>query len=254
MPRKEAGAWIDGEGSLWMFGGRQLGDLYHLDDLWKFDTKIQAWSKYSGKGKFNEKSERGPIKSSSKTNTPGSRSLTSCWTDVDGNLWLFGGLAYMPGQEVVAEFYSDLWKFDVKKAAWEWVSGKDKPNQAHQYNFKDPASKENLPMPRAAAASWYDASENRLFVYGGIGFDSSATIAGGLSDMRVYTVGKDRWERIAGDSNINIENNISNPVSEDKGNQPGWRISSMCWKGPDNKLYLAGGQSSFTPEQRGGNG
>ena len=248
LPRKDAGSWMDRSGNLWMFGGRQLGDLNHLDDFWKFDVKTKSWSKLSGKGAFNQKADRGALKSAGKSFYPGSRSLMSCWTDKSGNFWLYGGLSYTPQLEGRAEFYSDLWMFDVSKEEWQWVSGKDKVNQATKFDSKN-SSKENSPSPRAASASWYDESDNRFYLYGGMGYDSSATIAGGLSDMWVYTVEKDNWEQLSAEGKINSEPTIANILSLDKGNSPGFRISPVSWQGPDRTFFLASGQSSFTQDR-----
>ncbi len=49
-------------------------------------------------------------------NTPPGTDRAASWTDLDGNLWLFGGNTYNG-------VYADLWKYNVVLNMWTWIKG-----------------------------------------------------------------------------------------------------------------------------------
>ncbi|MEO6283331.1 MAG: kelch repeat-containing protein [Dyadobacter sp.] len=245
-PRRDGSTWVDPDGNLWLYGGRYLADLYHLDDMWKFDIKTSNWTKVSGKALFNQLEIRGDKKSPTAENYPGSRSKASSWTDKNGNLWLFGGIAYKPETEGKNDYFSDLWMFETSSNRWQWVSGASKPNLPIGYDKKNPSSKDNSPTPRASSATWYDQEKNQLWLYGGMGYDSSANDLGALSDLWFYDIATDIWKRQMGESELNKALTLSSAGPEHAHNHPGYRVSALTWTGKNGDLFLAAGQSSFS--------
>ena len=66
-------------------------------------------------------------------------------------------------------YLNDLWKFDG--ADWSWMSGSNQVNQYGTYGIEGQANSTNVPGARYAAVSWVD-SNNDLWLFGGIGYDS----------------------------------------------------------------------------------
>ncbi|MFC0181509.1 hypothetical protein ACFFJX_02575 [Pseudarcicella hirudinis] len=189
LPRRDAMTWVDKNGDLWLFGGRDYSDNLHYDDMWKFTAKSGIWSAISGTGKFNIKSKRGNKKKANTGDFPGSRSAASCWTDQSGTMWMFGGVSSGEngGED---DYYNDLWQFDSKKQQWAWISGEDKPNVKTKHGKKGKEDSQILPSPRMKTAVWYDAAANKLWLYGGYGADTTGARGGGLADMWNYDIKK----------------------------------------------------------------
>ena len=163
--------WVDGSGSLWLFGGfgaDSMGTGSELNDLWKFDGTNWTWVGGSRVG--NQAGLYGTKGTASPSNVPGARDSSVTWADATGNLWLFGGF----GVDSVGTvgFLNDLWKFDGSN--WTWVNGADIVSQSGSYGTKGTPSPSNAPGARFSAVSWTDKSGN-LWLFGGGGFDSVGT-------------------------------------------------------------------------------
>lgn len=246
--RKDAASWIDKDGNLWMFGGRQLADQQHLDDLWMFETSKGSWVKVSGKQQFNQSASWGQQKAADGGNTPGSRSDCTSWTDKNGNLWLFGGLTADPENIGLSNYYNDLWVFDIKKTHWQWVAGINKPNQLADTLVNGRDDKGPKPSSRSDATGWYDAKNNTLWLYGGTGYGISSRQKGGLSDMWSYAIDEEKWTKQNGDFKINSEPNNFSASSASKLNSPGRRTGATSWVDKSGILYLMGGYNQFLRE------
>ncbi len=105
-------SWIDGNGSLWLFGGygyasRPSGGA--LNDLWKFNPVSGEWIWVSGASSGNQ---------SGSGTVPGSRMYTpASWIDANGNLWLFGGYGFDSAGTLGC--LNDLWRAAVT-THWVW--------------------------------------------------------------------------------------------------------------------------------------
>ncbi len=128
--RVGAGAWTDGAGNLWLFGGQgydSAGEYVLLNDLWEFNPASNDWTWMAGSSVVpndcasylalcGEAGEYGVLQSAGLGNVPGGRSAGANWTDSKGNLWLFGGEGF-DGQgnsihsNYLDGYLSDLWEF-----------------------------------------------------------------------------------------------------------------------------------------------
>jgi len=246
LPRRDAMTWVDKNGDLWLYGGRDFGDNLHYGDMWKFTLKTKTWSNTAGTKEFNKKSSRTGIKKSSKDDTPGGRSLSSTWNDTDGNLWLFGGTGIKDlGQNA---FYNDLWLFDPKKGQWTWVSGSSLQNVKTNNSQKNKEDNNQQPSPRMKALTWYDRLNNQLWLYGGYGVDSTGNQSGGLSDMWYYDIKKDTWVWVSGTLKLFESPEYGMFNREIEQSHPGFRFGSVSWTDKEGDLWLFGGHNSTSGE------
>jgi Galactose oxidase, central domain/Kelch motif len=196
--RLGAAAWTDGSGNFWMFGGSNGYDFGN--DLWMYNHNALTPSTYTLKeGSWTQ---LGGVMGanlsgiySSGTLFPGARTNAATWTDVSGNLWLFGGYGY-DGQGTLG-FLNDLWEYTTGK--WVFVSGgtTNLANQNSNYGQQGVASSSNMPGGRQEAATWADANGN-LWLFGGEGLDDVGTPKGILNDLWVYNIAKNQWTWVMG--------------------------------------------------------
>lgn len=110
--RMGAAGWIDGTGSLWLFGGEGIdsaGQYGCMNDVWKFDPRSGAWTWVKGASTIEAAGVYGVLGQPHPQNTPGARMYASAWTDASGVPWLFGGIWI--GEEE-AGFFNDLWQWN----------------------------------------------------------------------------------------------------------------------------------------------
>ena len=91
-----ASGWIDGQGSLWLFGGKGYGgDLGQqpLNSLWKYSLTNGDWTFVKGQTAISPAAVYGTKGESAAGNRPGGTANAASWIDKQGNLWMFGGEA-----------------------------------------------------------------------------------------------------------------------------------------------------------------
>ena len=132
-------------------------------------------------------------------NVPGARYSASSWIDSSGNLWLFGGVGY--DSAGATGNLNDLWRYSPSTGQWTWISGGNGINAAGVYGTRSTASASNLPGARYAASSWIDSTGN-LWLFGGVGYDSTGA-AGNLNDLWRYSPSTGQWTWISGGNGIN---------------------------------------------------
>ncbi|SNS93585.1 Por secretion system C-terminal sorting domain-containing protein [Ekhidna lutea] len=102
--------WMDDSGNLWIFGGVGVieidGELYagYLNDLWKYDTKLNLWTWVGGSEDFNVVANYGSQGVFDELNTINSRQRAHTFGPIDKSLWLFGG------RKSTQDSYNDLWE------------------------------------------------------------------------------------------------------------------------------------------------
>jgi hypothetical protein len=126
---------------------------------------------------------------------PSARRDAVSWKDAAGNFWVFGGEApYTAG----TGYPNDLWRYDPVASEWTLVKV-SLGNGVAVYGTLGVAAVANTPGGRHWASSWIDKSGD-LWVFGGIGFDTTNTW-GLLNDLWRYHPATDEWTWISGSQN-----------------------------------------------------
>ena len=247
--RQHASGWIDSSGNLWLFGGlgedstRIGGGL--LNDLWEFNPAGKEWTWVSGPnsvgfsggllGVYGTQGVAAP------GNVPGGRNSAVTWTDGSGNLWLFGG--YGVDSTGTPGYLNDLWKFNPTGKEWTWVSGADVAEAPGVYGTLGVTAAGNVPGGRSDAVSWTDSSGN-LWLFGGLGFDSTGTF-GELNDLWEFNPTGKEWTWVSGANKIGSYRGQSGVYGTlgvaAAGNVPGGRESAAGWIDSSGNLWLFGG-------------
>lgn len=207
-------------------------DFIALGPIWTggADTGQQA-------GVYGTQSQSGA------TNRPGARSGAISWSDVGGNLWLFGGFG-TDSTGATAEL-NDLWRYAPTTGEWIWESGSNTVRAGGVYGTQGQPAAANVPGARSSAAFWTDAGGD-LWLFGGFGYDSNGRY-GNLNDLWKYTPSTGEWTWESG-SDAGGESASQAPVGVygTRGqaaatNVPGARSSAVAWTDASGNLWLFGG-------------
>ena len=172
--------WTDASGNLWLFGGngQAAASGGSLNDLWMYNIASGQWTWMSGSNAANQFSVYGTQGTAAAGNIPGARLYAANWTDLSGNLWLFGGNGLAASGS--SNNLNDLWKYDITSGQWTWVSGDNTTQQSGVYGTKGTADPANKPGARQYALSW-TGDNGALYLYSGNG--NAAAGNGGLNDL-----------------------------------------------------------------------
>jgi hypothetical protein len=144
--RERSVSWIDGLGTLWVFGGYGYdgsGDAGYLNDLWRYEPVSGQWIWTSGANAVNQAGFYGTQGIPDAANVPGGRYGSVSWMDGFGRLWLFGGYGYDSSGSL--GYLNDLWQYDPINGQWTWVNGANVVNEAGGYG-QEPPEASNLPQ------------------------------------------------------------------------------------------------------------
>jgi N-acetylneuraminic acid mutarotase len=173
-------------------------------------------------------------------NMPGSRVPAARWTDLNGNLWLFGGLAVTaPDTCPVA---NDLWIFNTSTREWTWMSGSSTyPSQSRpgMYGALGKFAAGNVPGSRENSAYWTDKS-GKFWLFGGDGYDSTGAY-GYLNDLWEFNPTTRQWAWMAGSKVVNQKGSYGTLRAPGSANTPGARWSAVGWTDLHDNLWLFGG-------------
>lgn len=239
VPRSRdfAVSWIDPQGKLWLFGGNAPG---FLNDLWTFDPGTLEWTWVSGKeltpsSPSSEFGSYGTKGVPSASNVPGARAFAASWIDLQGNLWLFGGIGYAsPG---LIGTLNDLWKFDRTTLEWTWISGSDQVDQVGIYGTKGASGPSNVPGARSYAVSWTDAA-GKLWLFGGSCPVNVMSVLGDLWRFDSVTL---EWTWMSGSDQLNQPAVYGTKGVPSSSNGPGGRFAGLPWIDLQDKFWLFGG-------------
>ena len=237
--RIDAVGWRDASGNFWLFGGwgfDSAGVLGYLDDLWEYNPTIALWRWMGGTstvpcagcGQPGVYGTQGVYAD----NAPGGRELAVGWTDVGGNLWLFGGL------DSSGEYLNDFWEYSPSLGQWRWMGGSSSGNQPGVYGTQGVYAPGNIPGGRGEAVSWRDGNGN-LWLLGGLGYGS--TTVGTYNDLWEYSPSTGQWRWMGGSSTIDQSGNYGTQGVYAAGNVPGSRRGAASWSGGSSNLWLLGG-------------
>lgn len=172
-----------------------------------------------------------------RSNVPGARWRSSCWTDAQGGLWLFGGDGVDSGGYF--DLLNDLWKFDPASGSWTWISGSPFRDQPGSYGAKGTSAPTNIPGGRDQAMTWIDAS-GRLWLFGGYGFVTEGNF-GELNDLWRYDPAADEWTWVSGSNSLYQAGVYGTKGVAAAQNVPGARACGASWIDAAGNFWLFGG-------------
>jgi len=113
--RTGATGWAGNEGSFWIFGGNGNSGSYsgQLNDLWTFNPNTLTWTwmngnEYVGPPTYVAYGTYGTLGVPAPANSPEGRFSSVSWKDDKGDLWLFGGRAFVSN---LNGDFNDLWRY-----------------------------------------------------------------------------------------------------------------------------------------------
>lgn len=216
-------SWTDLEGNFWLFNGTSD---YSTSAVWKFNPSINQWTWMSGDTTVPN-FRQGVVGVPSASANPGDRFFgTPCWTDLEGNFWLFGG------RDRFNDVRSDLWKYDPRTLQWTWVRY-DFLMQGSYGTMGVPDRRNNPPALSECKTTWVDDDGN-LWMFGGAGdhieFDS----------MWKYDIKTNMWTWMSGHTSPTPASYGTKGVPS-PGCTPGSRMSYAHWKDFSGNFWLFGG-------------
>ena len=225
----EGAQWTDFDGNFWFLGGLNFSEY---NTLWRYNPVTNEWTWMGGSMFAQDLGSYGTQGVASPTNFPPSRAWgAATWTDLNGNLWLFGGMGnagFTYGE------LNDLWKYDITNNEWTWMKGSNFANGNEVYGTQGVPNNLNTPGPRHETdATWVDDSNN-LWLFGG--YDGNQ-----FNDLWRYSISSNEWTWMKG-SNINDQpghygtQGVENPL-----NVPGARCAYVSWRDHSGYFWLFGG-------------
>jgi N-acetylneuraminic acid mutarotase len=225
----------DGDGVVWMFGGRgydEKGNFGLLNDLWKYNPSTNEWVWMAGEFGKSSSVFNFPIPN------PAARASPGAWIDSLGNFWLMGGT------DNLGHDWSDIWVYDLALTAgvhpgtWTWENGYEGTNSAV---FSGPDA---IPGARDGHSGFADPTTGNFYVFGGAGYDAQDN-RGLLNDLWMFRPDSNTWTLESGDQIINSPGRIGPliiPGLIGPGNQPGARTSQSAWMNASQQaIYVFGG-------------
>jgi len=233
--RSGARIWMDGTGSIWLFGGLGYDETSpvngELSDLWKYSGGQWTWM--GGPKVKQQAGVYGTQGIAAASNIPSARWGAFGWADGSGNFWLFGGYPYDPTG--AGSVLNDLWKYS--SGEWTWVAGSSAVNQPGVYGTKGTPAANNIPGARWFGVTWTDSSGN-AWLFGGNGFDSEKQ-AGWLNDLWKFSAGQ--WTWMGGSNLVNQNSAYGTQGTLAPGNNPGGRFFLSGWTDQSGNLWCFGG-------------
>lgn len=245
-------SWTDTSGNLWLFGGygfattSTMGDF---NDLWEYSNGQWAWmgglNHGVGFGLGNQPGIYGTMGVPSPANQPGARDSATCWTDTQGNFWLYGGSGF--DSTGTAGNLGDLWKYS--NGEWTWMAGSNIAAQpgiagawqgAAVYGTEGVAAPGNTPGMRQLASGWADASGN-LWLFGGMGVIPNGTYGEIVLQNDLWKYSNGMWTWMAGSNQGDQYGTYGTLGTPAPGNTPGERSGAATWTDASGNLWLFGG-------------
>jgi N-acetylneuraminic acid mutarotase len=141
---------------------------------------------------------------------------------------------------------SQTYEIDSPSAAsnkWTWMSGSGGIASSGTYGTEGLPGASNTPGGRSQASSWADSKGN-LWLFGGLGFDSTGSMKG-LNDLWEFVPSTGQWAWMNGSSSSALPGCISGVYGSlgvpDGANVPGSRSNAMTWTDANGNLWLFGG-------------
>lgn len=246
-PGSRRNAVVCGRDSVfYLYGGED--DSYHLySDLWRFSEGQWAW--IAGSDALDLPAVVTHEGGSFDGNTPGGLTEARCAIDLDGDFWMFGGQGYDTTSPITQTVFLDhLWHYSVSQNQWALEAGH--PN-CQSSDCKSIYPSQNMGTGRAGARKGHSMvfdSQNRLYVYGGLGIVGN-TLKYDMADLWRFYAPTRYWNFISGDSFVTREPSIGTGP-DDVTNVPGGRNNAaIASYGTD--IFIFGGEGAGPLGSRG---
>ncbi|HEV2484205.1 MAG TPA: kelch repeat-containing protein [Terracidiphilus sp.] len=242
--RKAAISWTDRSGNFWLFGGYGTDSAGvvngELNDLWEFNPSTDQWAWMAGSSTLGSTESHpgvyGTLGVAAPGNIPGSRDSAATWTDMSGNLWLFGG--YGDDVNNLAGYLNDLWEFNPSTLQWTWMAGSTTRYPLGVYGTLGAPSSANTPGGRQNAAAWTDSNGN-FWLFGGAGANAPDP-----NDLWKFNPSALEWTWMSGNQAgsagvpYGVYGTLDVPAPV---NIPGGRDSATTWTDANGNFWLLGG-------------
>lgn len=193
-----------------------------LNDLWSYSPVDDTWTWRTGTYEKNKGCDY--PSNISQPGYPGSRIEPATWVDLNGDLWMFGGMGYrLDG--LYHGLFSDLWRFDVAENEWTWEGGP---------TITDFEGNNVYPRSRHSAATFTDTDGN-FYLFGGLKTGNEL-----LNDLWKFDPSSRTWVLVAGDADA-VNTPTDYPAQISMPGYPGARRFPATWVAPDGDFYLYGG-------------
>ena len=228
--------WTDASGNFWLYG----------DVLWKYNLATDMWTWVHGDtvSTTTVYGLRGVPKS---TNTPGTRTGVTAWSDASGKFWLFGGFGKVSTPYIYRINYytgnlNDLWNYDPATNLWTWVHG-DTILYSVGGGTIGTAMPGNKPGARANAVSWTDPSGN-FWLFGGSRYTPFALPNyQSIDDLWKYDPSFNQWTCFNYPSTSNNQDSFSVKGVESPYTKTASRYNAVGWSDASGSLWLYGGRT-----------
>jgi N-acetylneuraminic acid mutarotase len=244
-------SWTDSSGNLLLFGGfgcdsyslcDQIGYAGLLNDLWMFTPSSGEWTWVGGGNTRDRIPVYGTLGVPAAGNVPGGREGSVSWTDVSGNLWLFGGAGLDANSADTV--LNDSWKYAPATGEWTWMSGSNTGAQPGVYGMLGVPAAGNVPGARNGEVIWTDANGN-VWLFGGNSCytnTSGNVVCGDINDLWRFMPSTGEWTWMSG-SNMGFQlgtyGTLGTPAA---GDVPGAREGAASWIDTSGNLWLFGGE------------
>lgn len=185
----------------------------------------------------------GTMGTASPSNVPGSRSVSTGWTDSGGNLWIFGG--FDADATTAFGYLDDVWKFNPANNQWTWVAGSNTFNAPAVFGTQGVAASQNTPGARIFGANWTDASGN-IWMFGGNDYLMSGMTGGYLGDLWIFSPTTNMWTWMGGSQKDNALANYGSMGVSAATNQPGGRYGPFSWTDSSGNFWMFGGYGFYS--------
>ncbi|MCA6364782.1 MAG: gliding motility-associated C-terminal domain-containing protein [Bacteroidetes bacterium] len=238
----EAAEWTDLNGNFWIFGGiltGSSGGVYN-SALWRFDPITNNWTWMKGPSSFSATSVFGTQGVPSPANYPSGRGFGAVsWTDLAGNLWLFGGCG-LDGNGSDT-YLNELWMYNITTNEWTWMGGSLTGNSPGNFGTQGVPAPSNWPPGKCeTSVSWVDGNGD-LWTYGGL----SLPPVNSYDDVWRYNIATNTWTWMSGQTpNPSIsftQPNYGILGVPSPANTPGTRQAYAHWQDTQGRFWMFGG-------------
>jgi N-acetylneuraminic acid mutarotase len=178
------------------------------------------------------------------TYTPGSRTQMVTWTDNLGYLWLFGG----QGFDCFGNYgyLNDLWKYDPWKHEWALMSATQTKTAPTIVNQAGKYGPNGAPGSRSGAVGWLNIKDGTLWLFGGLGYATSAGAPGPLNDLWEFdpSTATPAWTYAGGRVAASDPGTYITEGTLKNDSLPGSRYNASSWTDRGGNFWLYGGQGA----------